>query len=88
MNRSRTTQVRMRWKANSPKKMDGKSVCAPLLAEPDALSLTTSTPHAASVTDADKVININIDSNQVEGEFCPEHAKKFNRTASSLPRRR
>lgn len=69
--------------------MDDKSVCAPLLAEPDALSLSTSTPHAASVTDADKVININTDSNQVEGEFCPEHAKKkFNRTASSLPRRR
>lgn len=57
--------------------MDDQSVCAPLLAEPDALSLTTSTPHAASVTDADKVININIDSNQVEGEFCPEHAKKI-----------
>lgn len=54
--------------------MDGRSVCAPLLAESDAQNYTTSTPHAASVTDADKVINTNIDSTQVEGESCLEHA--------------
>lgn len=51
------------------KKMDDTSVCAPLLAEPDAQNNTTSTPNAASVTDADKVINTKIDSTQVEGEL-------------------
>lgn len=56
------------------KKMDDRSVCTPLLAESDAQHNTTSTPHAASVPDADKVINTKIDSTQVEGEFCLEHA--------------
>lgn len=53
--------------------MDDASVCAPQLAETDAQNNTTSTPYAASVTDADKVINTNIDSTRVEGEFCVEH---------------
>lgn len=50
--------------------MDDRRVCAPLLAESDAQNNTTSAPHAASVIDADKVINTNIDNTQVEGEFC------------------
>lgn len=45
------------------------SACTPLLAESDTQNNTTSTPNAASVADADKVINIQIDSTQVEGEF-------------------
>lgn len=55
--------------------MDGKSVCALLKVEPDALTPTTIPPHETSVTDADKVINTNTDSNQVEGEFCLKHAQ-------------
>lgn len=54
--------------------MDDRRVCAPLLAESDAQNNTTSAPHAASVIDADKVINTNIDNTQVEGECCLEHA--------------
>ena len=54
--------------------MADRSVCTPLLAESDAQNNKTSTPHAASATDADKVINTKIDSTQVEGEFCREHA--------------
>lgn len=56
------------------KKMDDTSVCTPLLAESDAQNNTASPPNAASVTDADKVINTKTDSTQVEGEFCREHA--------------
>ena len=52
--------------------MDDTFVCTPQLAESDAQYNTTSTPNAASVTDADKVINTKIDSSQVEGEFCLE----------------
>lgn len=52
------------------KKMDAQSVCTPQLAESDAEKNTTSTPNAASVTDADIVINTKIDSAQVEGEFA------------------
>ncbi|XP_068450657.1 zinc finger matrin-type protein 1 [Clinocottus analis] len=48
--------------------MDDRSVCTPLLAESDTHHNTTSTPNAASVTDADKVINTQIDSTQVEGD--------------------
>ncbi|XP_056294475.1 zinc finger matrin-type protein 1 [Pseudoliparis swirei] len=48
------------------------SACTPLLAESDTQNNTTSTPNAASVTDADKVINIQIDSTQVEGARRPE----------------
>lgn len=54
--------------------MEDRRVCAPLFAESDAQNTTISTPHAASVTDADKVINTNTDNTQVEGEFCLEHA--------------
>lgn len=54
--------------------MDDRRVCAPQFAESDAQNATISTPHAASVTDADKVINTNTDNTQVEGEFCLEHA--------------
>lgn len=56
------------------KKMADRSVCAPQLAESDAKNNTTSPPQAASVTDADKVINTKLDSAQVEGEFYREHA--------------
>ncbi|XP_070702752.1 zinc finger matrin-type protein 1 [Pempheris klunzingeri] len=56
--------------------MDDTSVCAPLLAESDAQNNTTSTPNAASVTDADKVINTKIDSAQVEGEKSDEELLK------------
>lgn len=52
--------------------MDVTSVCSPLLAESDSQNNTTSTPNAASVTDADKVIKTKVDSTQVEGEFCLE----------------
>ncbi|KAM3620863.1 uncharacterized protein V6R79_003058 [Siganus canaliculatus] len=47
--------------------MADRSVCTPLLAKSDAQINTTSSPHAASVTDADKVINTKIDNTQVEG---------------------
>lgn len=67
------TSLRMR-QTKLGKKMDDRSVCAPLLAESDAQNNTTSAPHAASLTDADTVINTKIDSTQVEGEFCLEHA--------------
>ncbi|GLD69947.1 zinc finger matrin-type protein 1 isoform X1, partial [Lates japonicus] len=50
------------------KKMDDRYVCTPLLAEAGAQNNTTSTPNAASATDADKVINTKIDSTQVEGD--------------------
>ncbi|XP_028431928.1 zinc finger matrin-type protein 1 isoform X1 [Perca flavescens] len=56
--------------------MDGKSVCTPLLAKSDALNNTTSTPNAASVTDADKVINTKIDSTQVKGDTSEEELLK------------
>ncbi|XP_030274340.1 zinc finger matrin-type protein 1 isoform X1 [Sparus aurata] len=58
------------------KKMDDRSVCTPLLAESDAQHNTTSTPHAASVPDADKVINTKIDSTQVEGDESEEELLK------------
>ncbi|XP_034388527.1 zinc finger matrin-type protein 1 isoform X2 [Cyclopterus lumpus] len=47
------------------------SVCTPLLAESDTLNNTTSTPNAASVTDAGPVINTLIDRTQVEGDQRP-----------------
>ncbi|XP_034726043.1 zinc finger matrin-type protein 1 isoform X1 [Etheostoma cragini] len=56
--------------------MDGRSVCTPLLAESDAQNNTTSTPNAASVTDADKVINTKIDSTQVKGATSEEELLK------------
>ncbi|XP_069568567.1 zinc finger matrin-type protein 1 [Brachyistius frenatus] len=46
--------------------MDDTRVCTLLTAESDAQNNTTSTPNAASVTDADKVINTKLDSTQVE----------------------
>lgn len=52
--------------------MDDRSVCTPLLAESDTQNTTASSPNAASVTNAGKVINTQIDSTQVEGEFCPQ----------------
>lgn len=55
--------------------MDGKRVCALLIAESDALTPTDVSLHETSVTDADKVINTNTDSNPVEGEFCLKHAR-------------
>ncbi|KAM7401762.1 hypothetical protein PAMP_017050 [Pampus punctatissimus] len=47
--------------------MDDIRVCTQHFAESDAQNNTTSTPIAASATDADKVINNKIDSTQVEG---------------------
>lgn len=55
--------------------MDDKSVCALPTVEPDSLIPTTISPHETPVTDTDKVINTNTDSNQVEGEFCLKHAQ-------------
>lgn len=52
------------------KKMDETSVCAPQFAESDSQNNTPSTPNAASVAHADRVINTKVDSTQVEGEFC------------------
>lgn len=54
--------------------MDDWRVCAPQLAESDAQNNTSSTPYEGSVTDAEKVININTGSSKLEGEFCLEHA--------------
>nr|XP_040060542.1 zinc finger matrin-type protein 1 isoform X2 [Gasterosteus aculeatus aculeatus] len=48
--------------------MDDRSVCTPLLAESDTQNTTASSPNAASVTNAGKVINTQIDSTQVEGD--------------------
>nr|XP_019941916.1 PREDICTED: zinc finger matrin-type protein 1-like [Paralichthys olivaceus] len=56
--------------------MDDRSVYPPQLAEPDALNNTTSFPNAASVTDADKVINTKLDSSQVEGDKNEEELLK------------
>ncbi|XP_070816085.1 zinc finger matrin-type protein 1 [Chaetodon trifascialis] len=56
--------------------MDDRSVCAPLLAESDAQNDTINTPNAASVSDADTVINTKIDSTQVEGEKSEEELLK------------
>uniref|UniRef100_A0A3Q3N797 Zinc finger matrin-type 1 n=1 Tax=Mastacembelus armatus TaxID=205130 RepID=A0A3Q3N797_9TELE len=56
--------------------MDGRSVCPPLFAESDSQNNTTSTPNAASVTDADTVINTKTDSNQVEGDLSEEELLK------------
>ncbi|KAM9361855.1 zinc finger matrin-type protein 1 [Symphorus nematophorus] len=56
--------------------MADRSVCTPLLAESDAQNNKTSTPHAASATDADKVINTKIDSTQVEGDKSEEELLK------------
>ncbi|XP_023283685.1 zinc finger matrin-type protein 1-like isoform X2 [Seriola lalandi dorsalis] len=56
--------------------MDDTNVCPPLLAESDAQNNTTSTPNAASVTDADKVINTKIDSTQIEGDKNEEELLK------------
>ncbi|XP_040015048.1 zinc finger matrin-type protein 1 isoform X3 [Xiphias gladius] len=56
--------------------MDDTIVCSPQLAESDAQNNTTSTPNAASVTDADKVINTKIDSTQVEGDKNEEELLK------------
>ncbi|XP_044023271.1 zinc finger matrin-type protein 1 [Siniperca chuatsi] len=56
--------------------MDDRSVCTPQLAESDAQNNTTSTPNAASVTDADKVINTKLDSTQVEGDKSEEELLK------------
>lgn len=52
--------------------MDDTSVCTLPSAQSDAQNYTTSTPNAASVADADKVINTKIDSTKVEGELCLE----------------
>lgn len=67
--------MRLRRHVAPLKKMDDKSVCALLKAESDALFPTTISSHETSVTDADKVINTNTDSYQVEGEFCLKHAQ-------------
>ncbi|XP_042262149.1 zinc finger matrin-type protein 1-like isoform X2 [Thunnus maccoyii] len=56
--------------------MDDRSVCTPHFAESDAQNNTTSTPIAASATDADKVINTKIDSTQVEGDQSEEELLK------------
>lgn len=80
--------MRLRKHVATYKKMDGKSVCALLKAESDALTPTTISPHETSVTDADKVINTNTDSNQVEGEFCLKHAQIPPCSASSFPTQR
>ncbi|XP_059184563.1 zinc finger matrin-type protein 1 [Centropristis striata] len=56
--------------------MDDTSVCTLLLAESDAQNNTSSTPNAASVTDAEKVINTKIDSSQVEGDQSEEELLK------------
>ncbi|XP_038552333.1 zinc finger matrin-type protein 1 [Micropterus salmoides] len=56
--------------------MDDTSVCTPLFAESDAQNDTTSTPNAASLTDADKVINTKVDSTQVEGDKSEEELLK------------
>lgn len=61
--------------------MDDSRVCAPLLAESDAQNDTSRTNYESSVTDADKVINTNIDSTKSEGEFCLEHANTTVRTS-------
>lgn len=61
--------------------MDDSRVCAPLLAESDAQNDTSKTHYESSVTDADKVINTNIDSTKFEGEFCLEHANTTVRTS-------
>lgn len=68
--------------------MADTNVCAPQFAESDAQNNTTSTPNAASVTDADKVINTKIDSTQVEGEFCLECENSAVMASSCLPSRR
>ncbi|XP_071372677.1 zinc finger matrin-type protein 1 isoform X2 [Centroberyx affinis] len=56
--------------------MDDRSVCSPQLAESDAETNTTSAPNAASVTDADKVVNTKIDSAQSEGDLGEEQLLK------------
>ncbi|XP_049430608.1 zinc finger matrin-type protein 1 [Epinephelus fuscoguttatus] len=56
--------------------MDDRSVCTLQLAESDAQYNTTSAPNAASVTDADTVINTKIDSTQVEGDKSEEELLK------------
>ncbi|XP_061584647.1 zinc finger matrin-type protein 1 isoform X2 [Cololabis saira] len=48
--------------------MEDSHVCTPHTAEPDDLNNMTSFPNATSVTDRDKVINIKLDSAQVEGD--------------------
>ncbi|XP_035486395.1 zinc finger matrin-type protein 1 isoform X1 [Scophthalmus maximus] len=48
--------------------MEEVRVCTPQLAESDAQNNTSSSPNAASVTDADKVINTQIDNTPVEGD--------------------
>ncbi|XP_058488874.1 zinc finger matrin-type protein 1 [Solea solea] len=52
--------------------MDDVSVCAPLLAESDTQNNTSNAPNAASVIDADKVINTKIDNSQGEGDTDEE----------------
>ncbi|KAF3856029.1 hypothetical protein F7725_016752 [Dissostichus mawsoni] len=56
--------------------MEDRSVCTPLLAESEAQNNTTSTPNAASATGADKVINIQTDRAQVEGDKSEEELLK------------
>ncbi|KAF7657801.1 hypothetical protein LDENG_00022110 [Lucifuga dentata] len=56
--------------------MDGRIVCTPQHAESDSENNITSSPNAASVTDADKVINTKIDNTQVEGEQSEEELLK------------
>ncbi|XP_034442436.1 zinc finger matrin-type protein 1 isoform X1 [Hippoglossus hippoglossus] len=56
--------------------MDDRSVCSPQLAKSDALNNTTSFPNAASVIDADKVINTKLDSSQVQGDKDEEELLK------------
>ncbi|XP_047437743.1 zinc finger matrin-type protein 1 [Mugil cephalus] len=56
--------------------MDDTSVCTLLSAQSDAQHYITSTPNAASVTDADKVINTKIASTQVEGDTSEEELLK------------
>uniref|UniRef100_A0A669CXP7 Zinc finger matrin-type protein 1 n=1 Tax=Oreochromis niloticus TaxID=8128 RepID=A0A669CXP7_ORENI len=53
--------------------MDDTSGCTSLTAESDAQNNIASIPNAASVTDADKVINNKIDSTQVEEKSTEVH---------------
>ncbi|KAM3877918.1 zinc finger matrin-type protein 1 [Diretmus argenteus] len=56
--------------------MDDQSVSTPHLAESDAENNTISTPNAAPVTNADKVINTKIDNSQTEADQGEEELLK------------
>ncbi|KAM4613808.1 zinc finger matrin-type protein 1 [Polymixia lowei] len=56
--------------------MDERSVCTLQLTESDAENNTVSTPNAASITDAHKVINTKISSAQNEGDLGEEELLK------------